>query len=153
MDTPQLTGSQRLVRLYRHLAQGYTVSPAQYAAENHITRQSVYYQINLLKKMGFPIVSSDYGEWAFGSYEEVGFDFFSMVLGNDHRTAAQKLVSLYQDLVRGYDISPTTYAKKSGVKRQTVYRQFDLLSQAGIPVTNIGDRGWTLMEYLEYLYD
>lgn len=153
MDKTQLTGSQRLVRLYQHLAQGYTVSPAQYAKENSIERQTVYYQLETLKEMGFPIANVDWGEWAFGDYLDVEIDFFEMSYGNTHRTAAQKLVALYQDLVRGNDISPTKYAKQSGVKRQTIYRQLDMLSQAGYPVTNIGDHGWTLLEYVEYLYD
>jgi len=152
-DEPQYTGSQRLVMLYRHLAQGFPVSPAQYAAEHGIKRQSVYYQLALLKRMGFPIANIDHGEWAFGSFQDVSFDLLSMTYGNTHKTAAQRLVSLYQDLVRGNEVSPTKYAKSSGVRRQTIYRQFDLLSQAGIPVTNFGDRGWTLMDYVEYLYD
>lgn len=153
MNEPQYTGSQRLVMLYRHLAQGFSVSPAQYAAEHGIKRQSVYYQLKLLKSMGFPIINTEYGEWSIGEWHDVTLDFLSMTWGNTHRTAAQRLVTLYQDLVRGNDISPTSYARSNGIKRQTVYRQFDLLSQAGIPVTNIGNKGWTLMDYVEYLYD
>jgi predicted DNA-binding transcriptional regulator YafY len=152
-DKSQSTGSQRLVHLYRLLAQGYSVSPVEYAGELGIERQSVYYQLGLLKEMGFPIVNTERGEWAFGTWEDISFDLLSIALGNTHRTAAQRLVTLYQDLVRGKDISPTAYAKENGVKRQTVYRQLDLLSQAGFPVTNMGNKGWTLMEYMEYLYD
>ena len=147
-----LTGSQRLVMLYRQMSQGVVISPSSYASGQGIQRQSVYYQLKLLKRMGFPVVNIDHGEWAFGTYEDVSFDLFDLAYGT-HRTAAQKLVTLYQDLVKGYDVSPTKYAKKLGVERQTVYRQLDLLSQTGIPVTNIPGKGWTLVDYVEYLYD
>lgn len=147
------TGSQRLVQLYRWLSQGFSIRPSEYAKEQGIERQSVYHQLNQLRNMGLPIVNIDYGEWAFGDFREVSkFDFMVMAFGYEKRTPAQQLVELYRDLVRGYDISPTKYAKQNGIRRQTVYRQFDLLSQVGIPVTNAG-KGWTLMEYMEYMYD
>lgn len=129
------------------------MAPAEYAKEHGIKRQTVYYQLKLLKQMGIPIVNTEYGEWSLGEWSDVTLDFLSMTFGSTHMTAAQRLVGLYQDLVRGYDISPTSYARKHQTKRQTVYRQLDMLSQSGIPVTNIGYKGWRLLEYVEYLYD
>ncbi len=102
--------------------------------------------------MGFPIANTDRGEWKMGNWEDVDPDFTSCYLGGEHKTAAQHLVTLYQTLVEGGNISPTAYARKHHIERQTVYRQFDLLSQAGIPVVNTGE-GWTLANYLENGYE
>lgn len=140
----QHTGSQHLVILYRFLSQGFTVRPSEYAAEYGINRTSLYHQLKLLKRMGFPVINIDYGEWRMGQDEDSDLGFFGLFMGDDHLTTAQRLVVLYRDMERGQLISPTAYARKAGVRRNTIYRQLDLLSQAGLPVVNT-KLGWKLL--------
>lgn len=138
----QFTGSQRLVLLYRYAANRQPFSATQFAEENHIKYHLVYHYLKLLKKMGFPIVNTTYGEWQWITDEPT-----RIVLNyqNQKLTRAQNLVKLYIELQNGNLISPTRYAKSVGVSRQTIYHQLDLLSQLGIPVINLKD-GWTLLD-------
>lgn len=64
-------------------------------------------------------------------------------------TGAQRLVKLYERLLSGTPVSPSEYARETGVKRQTVYYQLEMLSQCGIPVVNSGYGQWTLLDFEE----
>lgn len=72
-------------------------------------------------------------------------------------TGAQRLVLLLIRLQTGDPISPTKYARETGVKRQTVYYQLDMLSACGVPVVNPAYGKWTLLEFVtedkDYDYD
>lgn len=144
-NSSQLTGSQKLVLLYRYASSARQFSVSQFAHEHNIKTYLVYHYLKLLRDMGFPIINTAYGQWELGEPED--FDIMSFLIGGRKFTRAQNLVMLYRELIKGNLISPTRYAKKSHVSRQTVYHQLDLLSQSGIPVINTKD-GWTLMSYL-----
>jgi predicted DNA-binding transcriptional regulator YafY len=143
---PQLTGAQRLVHLYRYLIEGGVVRPTEYATENGITRHAVYYQIGTLKKLGMPIVSHAPGEWRLGTSADADPDFSQAALGGSIPTGSRRLMTLYRELLLGNTISATDYAKRHGIRRQTVYHQLDLLSQAGIPIANTEEGQWKLIQ-------
>lgn len=146
-ELSQYTGSQRLVLLYRYAISAKTFSASQFAHEFNIKYHMVYHYLKLLRGMGFPITNIGYGEWQLGNHEDSKFDMNEFMYGGKKFTRAQNLVILYRELIRGQLISPTRYAKKANVSRQTIYHQLDLLSQMGIQVINTRD-GWTLTDYL-----
>ena len=148
----QLTGSQRLVLLYRYCMNGKPFSATQFAAENGIKYHLVYHYLKLLRGMGFPIFNISYGEWQMMVHEENDMDLFAFITSGKKMTRAQNLVNLYRELVSGRFVSPTAYSRRVGVSRQTVYHQLDLLSQSGIPVINT-KLGWTLANYIEDKYE
>lgn len=64
-------------------------------------------------------------------------------------TGAQRLVKLYERLLTGIPIKPTEYARETGVARQTVYWQLNMLSSCGIPVVNVAYGKWTLLSFAD----
>lgn len=147
-----VTGSQRLVQMYRYLSEGGRINPGRYAQEFGIVRAMVYYYLKVLRNMGVPIVNSEYGEWKLGSYSDVEVNALDFVFGAKTQSRMGQIVNLYRTLVRGELVSPTKYAKRVGTHRQTVYYQLDLLSGSGIDVINLRE-GWTLLEYVECAYE
>lgn len=147
MIAPQnsfLTGSQRLVFLFRYLTEAKTIRPSEYAKENGIRRQTVYYQLKSLQKMGFIVENVEHGIWELLPPE-------LNVAPKSKLTPAMNLVNLYRDLKYGKRIKPSEYAKSVGAKRQTIYRQLDLLSQSGIPIYN--DNGYWIIERFKDDYE
>jgi hypothetical protein len=133
------TGSQRLCLLFKYLFEGFVLFPVEYAKDRGLTRQAIYYELKMLRNLGLPVVNSDYGEWLYDK----------KIPRNDlpkHLSASQKLVLLYIDLLTGKTIAPVEYAKAHGVKPPRIYRQLDLLSQAGIPIVMHKRGAWGLME-------
>lgn len=68
MNSSDLTGGQRLVRLYMALSEGTIIRPTQYARETNVTRQTVYYQLQLLSGMGIPVVNVNKGQYTLLKY-------------------------------------------------------------------------------------
>lgn len=58
-----MTGSQRLLLLYRYIMANKVLKPGSYAKKVGISRPAVYYQIQLLSGAAIPIVRAAYGKW------------------------------------------------------------------------------------------
>lgn len=65
-----LTCSQRLVKMYMALIEGKVIRPTAYAKEMGVTRQTVYYQLNLLSDMGIPVVNVEKGRYTLLKFVE-----------------------------------------------------------------------------------
>src|SRR5258706_2330743 len=93
VNSSELTGSQKLVLLYRYISSAKMFSVAQFAAEHKIKTYLVYHYLKLLRDMGFPIINTAYGQWEFGEPENI--DILSFIMGGRKFTRAQNLVMLY----------------------------------------------------------
>jgi hypothetical protein len=58
-------------------------------------------------------------------------------------------IRLYNRLLTGTPISPTTYAREIGVTRQHVYYLLDVLSFNEVDVVNPNPGEWTLLRFIK----